>query len=187
MSLAEKVALTAEEYLHGEETADIKHEFQNGDVWAMVGATDSHVTIAGNLFLLLKTRLKGSPCRAYISDMKLRVEKANAFFYPDVMVTCNAKDQASPLYKANPLFIAEILSPSTEAFDRGAKFNAYRQLDSLQTYWLIDAQNQQIDSFTRTENNGWLLHSYTKADERIEVSGMDVACLLSEIYDDVLW
>jgi Uma2 family endonuclease len=139
MPLAEKIILTAEEYLKGEETADCKHEYQNGGVWAMAGATDNHVTIAGNLFVLLKQQLKNSPCRTYISDMKVQVEKADAYFYPDVMVTCNPKDQTNTLYKQHPLFIAEVLSPSTEGFDRGNKFNANRQLDCLQTYWLIDA------------------------------------------------
>jgi Uma2 family endonuclease len=186
MSLAEKITLTAEEYLKGEETAEIKHEYQNGEVWAMVGATDNHVTIAGNLFVLLKQHLKDSPCRTYISDMKVRVEKADAYFYPDVMVTCNPKDQANTLYKQHPVFIAEVLSLSTEAFDRGNKFNAYRQLDSLQTYWLIDTQAMRVDSFTRTENDDWLLHSYTKADELVEIKGIEVQCLLKELYVDTL-
>ena len=186
MSLAEKITLTAEEYLKGEETADCKHEFQQGEVWAMAGATDNHVTIAGNLFVLLKQHLKNSPCRAYISDMKVRVEKADAYFYPDVMVTCNPKDQANALFKQDPLFIAEVLSPSTEAFDRGNKFNAYRQLGSLETYWLIDTNAMRIDSFTRTQNDDWLLHSYTLADELVEIKGLEVKCLLKELYEDTL-
>jgi len=186
MSLAEKITLTAEAYLKGEETAEFKHEYQNGEVWAMVGATDNHVTIAGNLFVLLKHHLKGSPCRAYISDMKVRVEKADAYFYPDVMVTCNPKDQANTQYKQHPVFIAEVLSPSTEAFDRGNKFNAYRQLDSLQTYWLIDTQAMRVDSFTRTQNDDWLLHSYTKVDELVEIKRIEVQCLLKELYEDTL-
>jgi Uma2 family endonuclease len=186
MSLAEKITLTAEEYLKGEEIADNKHEYQNGEVWAMVGATDNHVTIAMNLALLLKQHLKNTPCRTYISDMKVRVEKADAFFYPDVMVSCSPKDQANTLYKQHPVFIAEVLSPSTEAFDRGNKFNAYRQLDSLQTYWLIDTQTMRIDSFTRAQNDDWLLHSYTLADETVEIKGLEIVCLLQEIYEDIL-
>jgi Uma2 family endonuclease len=186
MSLAEKIILTAEEYLKGEETADCKHEYQNGAVWAMAGATDNHVTIAMNLALLLKQHLKNTPCRTYISDMKVQVEKADAYFYPDVMVTCNPKDQSNTIYKQHPLFIAEVLSPSTEAFDRGNKFNAYRQLDSLQTYWLIDTQAQRVDSFTRTQNDDWLLHSYAKADEMIEIKAIEVRCLLKELYEDTL-
>jgi Uma2 family endonuclease len=186
MSLAEKITLTAEQYLQGEETADFKHEYQNGEVWARVGATDNHVTIALNLALLLKQHLRNTPCRTYISDMKVQVEKADAYFYPDVMVTCNPKDQANTLYKQHPLFIAEVLSPSTEAFDRGNKFNAYRQLDSLQTYWLIETLTMRVDSFTRTQNDDWLLHSYTQADEPVEIKEIEVKCLLKELYEDTL-
>lgn len=186
MLLAEKITLTAEEYLKGEETADCKHEYQNGEVWAMAGATDNHVTIALNLASLLKQHLKNTPCRTYISDMKVRVEKADAYFYPDVMVSCNPKDLGNTPYKQHPIFIAEVLSPSTEAFDRGNKFNAYRQLDSLETYWLIDTNTMRIDSFTRTQNDDWLLHSYTQADEMVAIKGLEVKCLLKALYEDTL-
>lgn len=186
MSLAEKQILSAEEYLQGEESAEFKHEYMNGEVWAMVGATDNHVTIAGNLFILLKQKLKGTPCRTYISDMKVQVEKANAFFYPDILVSCDKQDRQSSLYKQNPLFIAEVLSPSTEAFDRGKKFTAYRQLDSLQCYWLVDAAAQHIDSYTRTENNDWLLHSYDQSDEAVQIAALDIEFLLQELYEDTL-
>lgn len=177
--------MSVEEYLQGEETAEFKHEYLRGEVWAMAGARDAHVTIAGNLFFLLKQQLKGSPCRTYMADMKVRVEKADAFFYPDVLVICNPSDKQSDLYKQHPVFIAEVLSPSTEAFDRGDKFSAYRQLDSLQTYWLINTNSQQIDSYTRTENNDWLLHSYSQSDETVKVPNLNVEFLLSDLYEDV--
>jgi Uma2 family endonuclease len=186
MLAAETVKLSAEEYLAGEETAGIKHEFLDGEVWAMVGASDNHVTIAGSLFTLLKRHLKNSPCRAYISDMKVRVEKADAFFYPDVLVTFEAKDRNNTHFKEYSVFIAEVLSPSTEGFDRGSKFNAYRQLDSLQTYWLIDTENNRIDSFTRADNDDWLLHSYTQAEGEVEINHLAFRCLLNDIYEDVL-
>ncbi len=186
MSLAEKLTLTAEEYLQGEETAEFKHEYLDGEVWAMVGATDAHVTIAMNLAYLLRQKLKGTPCRAYISDMKVNVEKANAFFYPDILVTCDNKDRQNSLYKQQPLFIGEVLSSSTEAFDRGKKFTAYRQLDSLQSYWLIDTNALHIDSYTRTENNDWLLHSYSHADETVKIAALNLEFLLQELYEDTL-
>jgi Uma2 family endonuclease len=150
-SFAEKLSITAENYLQGEVTAECKHEYLNGEVWAMADATDAHVTIAMNLGFLLKQSLQSTPCRAYISDMKVKVEKASAFFYPDVLVTCNPRDRDSPLFKQHPVFIAEVLSPSTEAFDRGQKFSVYRQLESLQTYWLIDSQKMSVDGYTRME------------------------------------
>ncbi len=186
MSLAEKMRLTAEQYLLDEEQADTKHEYQDGEAWAMVGAIDNHVTIAGNLFVLFKQHLKNTPCRTYISDMKVRVEKADAFFYPDVMVTCNKDDATNNHYKQHPVFIAEILSPSTEAFDRGNKFNAYRQLDSLKAYWLIDTQSRRIDSFTRTENDDWLLHSYDQADDKVILPTLGIDFMLAALYEDTL-
>lgn len=186
MPLAEKLQLTAEEYLQGELSAECKHEYLNGEVWAMVGATDAHVTIAGNLFALIKQSLKGSPCRAYISDMKVNVEKANAFFYPDVLVTCDAGDRDNALFKQHPVFIAEVLSPSTEAFDRGQKFSAYRQLESLESYWLIDSQSLSVDIFNRTDTNEWLLHGYDAAGEILRIPSLNLEWPLRMLYEDVL-
>ena len=91
--------------------------------------------------------------------MKVKVASANAFFYPDVFVSCEAREQANSLYKEQPFFIAEVLSPSTEAFDRGKKFAYYRQLDSLQHYWLIDSQSMAIDCFSRGNDGNWILHA----------------------------
>lgn len=187
MPLAKKTNPTVQEYLEGEETAEVKHEYLDGEIWAMVGATDAHVTIAGNLFFLLKQKLKGTPCRAFISDMKVNVEKADAFFYPDVLVTCDRKDRENSLYKQYPLFIAEVLSPSTEAFDRGRKFSIYRQLDSLQTYWLADSQKMTIDCFNRTTKDEWLLHSYDKAQETIQIAALEIDFPLSELYEDTTY
>jgi Uma2 family endonuclease len=187
VSAAEKLTITVNDYLQGEASAECKHEYLNGEVWAMVGATDAHVTIAMNLGLLLKRSLKGTPCRAYISDMKVNVEKANAFFYPDILVTCNPKDRDAPLFKQHPIFIAEVLSPSTEAFDRGQKFSTYRQLESLHTYWLIDSQKMSVDGYTRMDNNEWLLHGYEYADEIIRIPSLDLEWPLQLLYEEVLF
>jgi Uma2 family endonuclease len=187
VSAAEKLTITVDDYLQGEASTEYKHEYLNGEVWAMIGATDAHVTIAGNLFALLKQSLKGTPCRAYISDMKVNVEKANAFFYPDVLVTCSPEDRDSALFKQHPLFIAEVLSPSTEAFDRGQKFSTYRQLDSLQTYWLIDSRKMSVDCFNRTNNNDWLLHGYEKAEEILRIPALDLEWQLQSLYEEVLF
>ena len=187
MSLTEKRYLTAEDYLDGELSAECKHEYLNGDVWAMVGATDAHVTIAMNLGFLCKQALKGTPCRAYISDMKVKVEKAQAFFYPDVLVTCDARDRDSELFKQHPVIIAEVLSPSTEAFDRGQKFGIYRQLESLQTYWLIDSQTFSIDCFNRTAADEWLLHGYSHQEDILRIPLLNVEWPLEMLYEDVLF
>lgn len=109
--------LTPEEYLQLEETSPIKHEYINGYAYAMAGATDAHVTVAGNLFALLRNHVRGSGCRVYIADMKARIESLNRYYYPDVMVTCDQRDQETPNHKRFPCLIVEVLSNSTEAFD----------------------------------------------------------------------
>jgi Uma2 family endonuclease len=136
--------ISAADYLEAEKHADVKHEYLRGETWAMVGATAAHVTVALNLATALKNHVRGGPCRGYISDMKLRVETVNAFFYPDVMVTCDARDRESAYYKQYPCLVVEVLSPSTEAFDRGNKFAVYRELASLEDYVLIDSHRRAV-------------------------------------------
>ena len=181
---AENITLSEHEYLESEKTAEFKHEYLQGEIWAMAGASDNHVTIAGNLLVLLKQKLKGTPCRSYISDMKVKVELANAFFYPDVFVSCDQRDKEQNFYKEHPLFITEILSPSTEAYDRGDKFKYYQQLPSLQEYWLIDAQKMSVDCFTRTDDNVWTLHSYSSPHEQANIAALKIKIQLDELYAD---
>lgn len=146
MSLAkEKPTLTPETYLEWEKTSGIKHEYLNGDIFAMAGAKDSHVTVSGNLFALPKNHLRGNPCRTYISGMKIQMEQASAFFYPDVMVTCDERDRQTDYFKRYPTLIAEVLSESTAAFDRGRKFAAYRTLENLREYVIIDPDSLSVD------------------------------------------
>ena len=128
--------LTSEQYLQMEEHSIVKHEYVDGQILAMAGASDAHVTIAGNLFTLLRSHVRGSGCRVYISDMKARIESLNRFYYPDVMVTCDPNDQETPTYKRFPILIVEVLSESTEAFDRGDKFADYQEITSLHEYVL---------------------------------------------------
>ena len=135
---------SAEDYLAWEPTQLDRHEFVDGDVFAMAGAEDRHVTVAGNIYMALRQHLSGSPCRTYMSDMRLQVAAANSYFYPDVLVTCSALDLASPLVKTEPKLIVEVLSPSTAAFDRGNKFSHYRSLASLEEYALIDLDGLRV-------------------------------------------
>ena len=128
--------MTPEEYLETEEKSPIKHEYIDGKILAMLGANDTHVTIVGNLLTLICKHVRGLGCRIYMSDIKVRIESINRFYYPDVMVTCDDRDLTSPTYKQFPCLIVEVLSDSTEAFDRGDKFADYQQLESLQEYVL---------------------------------------------------
>ncbi len=176
--------LTAEEYLALENKAEFKNEFIRGRILAMAGASDSHVTVTGNIFYQFKSRLRGSGCRVYMLDMKVRVKEGEAF-YPDVFVTCSGSDSSSEYFKKSPKFIAEVLSPSTEAYDRGQKFTYYREIESLEQYMLIDPSQLRVDIFTRKNEGRWELMSYTGMDTVIPLISLDTELKMSDIYEDI--
>ena len=149
---------TASDYLEWEATQAQRHEYLHGEVFAMAGADDRHVTVTMNLAFALRQHLSGSPCRTYMADMRVRVEAADAYFYPDVLVTCSEADRASPLHKAEPIVLVEVLSPSTAAYDRGLKFSHYRNLPSLQEYVLIDIDTRTTDCYRKGADGLWVLH-----------------------------
>lgn len=177
--------MTPGEYLQMEESSSIKHEYIDGQVYVMAGASDPHVTIAGNLFALLRSHVRGSGCRVYIADMKARIESLNRFYYPDVMVTCDPRDQDTPTYKRFPSLIIEVLSDSTEAFDRGDKFVDYQELDSLREYVLINAKRQRVECFRRNEQGLWVLQSYTPQHPLFRLDSINFEETLEALYEDV--
>jgi Uma2 family endonuclease len=176
--------LSPEAYLEWEKTQPEKHEYLNGEVFAMVGARDAHVTVAGNVFALLREHLRGGPCRVYISDMKLRVEAANAFFYPDVFVTYDPRDRTQDYYKSHPILVIEVLSDSTAAFDRGRKFAIYRQLDSLREYVVIDPESCTMDCFRRDASGHWVLYAF-EGESTVEFESVDFKVTLGALFEDV--
>jgi Uma2 family endonuclease len=150
--------LTAEEFLAWDATQTQRHEFVAGEVFAMAGASEAHVTAAGNLYLALRQHLAGSPCRTFITDMKLQAHAADAYFYPDVMVTCSAADAASPNLKREPVLLIEVLSTSTAAYDRGDKFASYRRIATLREYLLVDPDTRRADLYRLGADGLWVLH-----------------------------
>ena len=179
--------LTPDEYLQMEDMGNIKHEYVDGRVYAMAGASDPHVTIAGNLFALLRSHVRGSGCRVYIADMKARIESLNRFYYPDVMVTCDARDQETSTYKRFPCLIVEVLSDSTEAFDRGDKFIDYQELESLREYVLFNTKRQRVECFRRNEQGLWVLQSYTPQQTSLRLDSVDFEGTLEALYEDVIF
>jgi Uma2 family endonuclease len=159
----------------------------------MAGASDAHVTIAGNLFALLRNHLRGSGCRVYISDMKARLETLNRFYYPDVMVTYDVgvacpqdtRDRETPQYKRFPCLMVEVLSDSTEAFDRGDKFADYQSLETLQEYVLINTKRQRVECFRRTEKGLWELQSYTPVQPSLQLQSVGFSTTIATLYEDV--
>ncbi len=177
--------LTPDEYLQMEDMSNIKHEYIDGQVYAMAGASDPHVTIALNLATLLRSHVRDSGCRIYIADMKARIESLNRFYYPDVMVTCDPRDQETPIYKRFPCLIVEVLSDSTEAFDRGDKFVDYQELESLREYVLINTKRQRVECFRRNEQGLWVLQSYTPQQTSFRLDSVGFEGTLEALYEDV--
>ncbi len=184
----QKNYLTVEEYLQMEEQSNIKHEYIDGYIYAMAGALAiQHVTIAGNLFALLRNHVRGSGCRVYIADMKAQIESLNRFYYPDVMVTCDQRDQETPAYKRFPRLIVEVLSNSTEGFDRGDKFADYQVLESLQEYVLINTKRQRVECFRRNDQGLWVLQSYTSENKSFRLNSVDFEETIAALYEDVVF
>ncbi len=186
MSLpAPQPVFDAQAYLAWEAEQSTKHEYHDGEVFAMAGATDAHVTVAGNVYMALRNHLRGSPCSVFISDMKLRVEEDNAFFYPDVFVTCADSDRGQSHSKSAPVLVVEVLSPATSAYDRGAKFAAYRKLPTLREYALIDPERLSLDLFRREgDSKRWVLHPI-EAGGHVEWASVGLQVPLEALYEDV--
>lgn len=134
-----------------------RYEFVAGEVFAMGGGTRAHSAVAVNLLAALARHLRGSGCRPYNSDMAIRVESSNAVYFPDVSVSCETG--AEQLFLREPKLIIEVLSPTTEAYDRGRKFHDYRTLQSLQEYVLVDPERRSIEVYRRSGEE-WTLHAY---------------------------
>ena len=152
--------MSGDEYLAWEAEQTEKHDFIDGEVYAMAGAESGHVTAAGNLSMALRQHLAGTPCRTFIADMKVQAREGDNYFYPDVVVTCSDADRSSSLVKREPTLIIEVLSPSTAAYDRGEKFARYRSIASLKEIAFIDMSSRRTDVYRRGADGLWVLHPF---------------------------
>lgn len=178
---------TAEEYLALERAAPCKSEFHDGQIFAMTGASREHNLISVNLAGELRRQLKGRPCEAYVNDLRVKVSASGDYCYPDVIVVCGSPqfedDQFDTLL--NPTVLIEVLSPSTEAYDRGDKFLAYRRLDSLREYLLVSQDKAHIDHYVR-EGEHWVLYDAHGLEASLHLESIDCVLELREVYDRVL-
>ena len=181
----QKTVFAAVDYLTWEASQTERHEYIDGEVFAMAGAEDRHVTVAMNLAFAVRQHLSGTPCRTYMSDMKLNVVTANQYFYPDVMVTSSAIDQANPLIKSEPKLIIEVLSPSTAAYDRGLKFGYYRALPTLQEYVLVDLDTRITDCYRKGADGLWVLHPFGKG-EAVKLASVDLEISAAALFAEVV-
>jgi len=154
--------ISVEDYLYGEQDGQVRHEYVDGEVYAMGGASDRHALIAGDLFTFLNTRLS-DPCQAFISDMKvhIRVDEKDVFYYPDILVSCDAEDRET-YYRERPCLIIEVLSPSTARLDRFEKLMFYRHLETLEEYVLVSQDFRLVEVFRRSDD--WQATLYRKHD-----------------------
>lgn len=164
--------MSAEEFLAWDAHQSVKHEFVRGELLLKESADQRHNLTAGNVLMALRAHLRGTPCRTLAFDMKLRVEAADCFYYPDVLVTCSETDR-DPLVKREAVLVVEVLSPSTAAFDRGDKFADYRLLPSLREYLLLDPGKRRGDLYRKGSDGLWVLHPFsTEEVVRLESVGL---------------
>ncbi|RMH73427.1 MAG: Uma2 family endonuclease [Cyanobacteria bacterium J007] len=185
VALTDSQHLAPEEYLELEVKSSTKHEYIDGKIYAIAGTTDTHNTIALNLAILIRNHLRETNCRVYFADIKARLDRPNCFYYPDLLVTCDPQDRETTTYKRCFKLIVEVLSESTEAFDRGDKFNDYQTADSLEEYVLVNSKQQRVEIFRRHSEGGWLFQIYHASDTSFTLKSIDLKVDFADLYDEV--
>lgn len=185
MSVRPVIRYTPEEYLEIEREADYRSEYFDGEIFAMSGATRNHNLIGGNIFADLHGQLRNRKCEVYMNDMRVKVSPTGLYTYPDVVVVCDRPrfDDKQNDTLLNPDVIIEVLSESTEAYDRGAKFGHYRTLDSFSEYLLVHQDKCHIEHYVRQPGNTWLLSEYKNPGDIIEIKAVQCTLKLEAVYE----
>jgi Uma2 family endonuclease len=178
--------MTVEEYFAFEESSLEKYEFYQGEIYAMSGATRVHNLVVGNILTSLKIQFKKRPCEVYPSDMRVQIDAYSHYTYPDLTLVCGKRifKEEKELTLLNPTAIVEVLSGSTESYDRGKKFQAYRNIPSLQTYILVSTTYKQIEVFSRVGNHSWVL-SEPDGEGIVFVPSVECSLSIQEVYDGI--
>lgn len=180
---------TPEEYLRRERDSDVRHEYYHGEVFAMAGGSPDHSLIASNVSGELRSRLKGNLCRVYESNLRVRIPRTTLYTYPDVSVICGER-QFDPLDMnketvLNPALIVEVLSPSTESWDRGGKFQNYREIESLREYVLVSSNKALVETFLRQPDGTWVMNPTASREAVAPLKSLGIELSLAEVYDGV--
>lgn len=188
MSTIPQERMTPEEYLEFERAAvDCKHEFYKGEIFAMSGGTWQHSLLIAAVIRELGNALEGKPCQVFNGDLRIKVNESGLYTYPDASVICE-EAQLEDSHKdtlLNPLVVVEVLSDSTEKYDRGQKFDFYRTIPSLKQYVLVSQNKPQVEVFTRSEDTGWLLTVATGKNTSIELTALECELSLGELYRQI--
>ena len=182
-SAATKIRFTPQEYLALERKSETRSEFYNGEIFAMSGASREHNLIAGNLFRDIGNQLEDRPCETYVNDIRVLIEATGLYTYPDVVVVCGEprfQDREVDTL-LNPTVLVEVLSPTTEAYDRGAKFRHYRRISSLREFVLISQDRMMVERYTR-QGNDWVLSDLTDPDQVLKLESIGCQIPLGRIY-----
>ncbi len=188
MATQTKPRMTSEEYLRIERAAESKHEFLNGEMFAMSGASLAHVTIVANIVAALHGQLRATPCRVGSADLRVKVQASGLYTYPDVVVVCgaarfDAADIADTVL--NPTLILEVLSESTKDYDRGGKFEHYRKLESLREYILVAQDECHVEHFVRQPDDRWLLSETNNQDDCLTLGSISSRLNVRDVYEKV--
>ena len=180
--------MTAEEYLAFDRNSEFKHEFANGEIVAMTGASFNHSTLCANFMRGFFTKPHRGDCKIRQSDMRVQVNDASdTYRYPDIVIYCgdpiSSDDKQDTL--VNPTILVEVLSPTSEKRDRGQKFHEYRQIESLQEYLIISQDVMRVEQYTRQSNNKWLLTICDGSEAILQMPSIDCEIALADLYDDV--
>ena len=187
MATHPKTFLTPEQYLEIERKAEFKSEYYQGEMFAMAGAKEAHNLIIWNLARELGQQLRQRPCRAYLADMRVRVSATGLYTYPDVVAVCGEPqfldDQRDTLL--NPNLIVEVLSPSTELYDRVRKFEHYRSLESVSEYLLVSSERVSAELYTRQPDGRWLLTTVSRMEDSLDLLSVGAHLALADLYEKV--
>ncbi len=183
-TLARPSRYSAEEYFALEEKSPVRHEFFEGEVFAMAGASIAHNTIALNVALACRQALRGKKCRVQMEAVRLAVEENRHYAYPDVMVSCDPHDQRESQQLYSPVLIVEVLSPSTEAYDRGLKFNQYKKLPSLRHYLLVSQKTWLVEWYQLHEHGVWGHTALAEAADAVVIPELNLTLTLVQLYEE---
>lgn len=175
-----RTKISVEDYLESEKISPIRHEYFNGEVYAMAGSSDNHNFIAGDIYAALLLHLRNSICQPFFGDIKVRVRQ-DIYYYPDVLVSCEQNPE-NPHFRNNPILIIEVVSKSTERIDRREKVFAYQQIPSLREYVVVDQYRMEVQIHRRQENGGWITYFFNELDDIVEFTSVDLTIPLPEIY-----
>ena len=182
--LTEKTHLTPAEYLALERQSEERHEYYGGELRLMAGASRRHNIISLNIASFLREQLRGKPCRPFMSDMRIRIESAQRYFYPDIAIICGTESFVEEDVAADATVIIEVLSSTTEAYDRGTKFESYQCLPSLQDYVLVSQDHIRLEHFHKLAHNEWRYLALNKPEDILYLDAVGVQLPLKEIYLD---